>query len=196
MAAALPPATRRRILQGYLAGQAYSALANAFRVNVRTVRSLCQRFEAEGEAGLVPRYAQCGPKQIRSDRLLYRAACFLKRRHPKWGAAFIQLQLEERYPDMPLPAVRTMQRWFKARGLTPRLSKKPQAEKRWATQVHQVWQVDAKERQHTADHTPVCWLSITDEHSTALLAAPVFPPCVHEPGAPGGRAGRPGPRIP
>lgn len=175
MAAALSMATRRRIIQGYRAGTSYAALAKQFNVAYHSVRTLCLRVEAEGEDGLRPRYDRCGVRGPQGDRLIYRAACCLKRRHPQWGAAFIRLQLEARYgPERPLPAVRTMQHWFKEKGLQPPRSKPPQVQKQWASHVHQVWQIDAKEQQRTADGTEVCWLTVTDEHSTAILGAPVF----------------------
>ncbi len=183
MGAALPFSTRRQIISDYQAGDAYTDLAARYGVAYHTVRTLCRRFDEEGEPGLRPRYARCGPKTVRSDALIYRAACTLKRRHPKWGAAFIRLQLEQRYPGKPLPAVRTMQTWFKNKGLQPARSKLPKAEKRWAKAVHDIWQVDAKEQQHLTDHSQVCWLTITDEHSSAILAAPVFSPWTHLPGA-------------
>lgn len=182
MATALSMATRRGIIQGYRSGKSYAALAKEFNVAYQSVRTLCQRVEAEGEVGLRPRYDRCGPPGPHSDPLIYRAACLLKRRHPRWGAAFIRLQLEARYgPEKPLPAVRTMQHWFKEEGLQPPRSKPPKTKKTWARCVHQVWQVDAKEHQQTADGTAVCWLTITDEHSTAILGAPVFSLSAHEP---------------
>jgi transposase len=183
MGAALPSATRRRIIQGYLEGKACAALAEEFHVAYHTARVLCRRFDAEGESGLLPHYDRCGDTGIRSDALLYRAACFLKRRHPSWGGPFIRLQLQQRYPERAIPAVRTMQTWFKERGLTPARSKRPKPEKQWAREVHQVWQVDAKEHQRTADQAQACWLTFTDEYSTAILAAPVFPPGADLPGA-------------
>lgn len=159
------------------------ALARQFKVAYNTVRTLYLRYEHEGEAGLVPRYAHCGQTGIRFDPLLYRAACWLKRLHPSWGAAFIRLQLERRYPDRALPAVRTMQSWYRAAGLAPRGSTVPESPKQWADEVHQIWQVDAKEHQKTANGHAVCWLTITDEKSTAVLATPVFPPQANLPGA-------------
>lgn len=174
MGATLPYATRRSIIEGYLNGTSCAALAREFHVAYATARVLCRRFDAEGEAGLLPHH--CGATGIRSDRLLYRAACFLKRRHPDWGAPLIRLLLEQRYPERALPGVRTMQTWFKDRGLVPLRSKPPKPQKQWAHEVHQVWQIDAKEHQQTADGTQACWLTVTDEHSTAILAAPVFPP--------------------
>ena len=187
MAAALAPAIRRSILQGHLEGQSYSALARLFGVAYQTVRTLCLRYEAEGEAGLRPRYDRCGKRALRSEALFYRAACFLKRKHPQWGAPLFRLQLERRYrarfPVKRLPSVRTMQAWFKARGLQAPHSKPPRPPKRWAEAVHQVWQVDAKEDQYTAQGQAVCWLTVTDEHSGALLAARVFPLSPDQPGA-------------
>ena len=182
MPAALSLATRRRLVKAYRAGQSYSALAENFGVAYNTVRTLCQRFDLEGEAGLQPRYDRCGPRTICSDPLLYRAALWLKRRHPRWGAPFIQLQLERRYPDRKLPAVRTLQAWFKAQGLSPQRSKPPKADKQWARGAHQVWQVDAKEHQRTADGTALCWLTFTDEYTGAVLAAPIFPLGLHQSG--------------
>ncbi|WP_169521694.1 DDE-type integrase/transposase/recombinase [Spirosoma spitsbergense] len=74
-----------------------------------------------------------------------------------------------------LPSIRTLQLWFKAAGLTkprPQLLNSPKV---WAEYPHQVWQVDAKEQQRTLDGTKVCWLTVVDEKSGAVLAAPVFP---------------------
>ena len=182
MAAALSLATRRRLVKAYRNGQSYRALAQEFGVSYHTVATLCQRFDQEGEAGLRPRYDRCGSTGIRSDALLYRAALWLKRRHPRWGAPFIQLQLEQRYPDKAMPAVRTLQAWFKQQGLAPQRSKPPKTDKQWARRAHQVWQVDAKEHQKTADATALCWLTITDEYTGAVLAAPVFPLGLHQSG--------------
>ena len=112
MGAALPYSLRRRIIDGYLAGKSCAALAREFDVAYQSVRVLCRRYDRDGEAGLMPRYDRCGQGGVRSDRLLYRAACWLKRKHPSWGAAFIRLQLEQRYPDRLMPGVRCNLRKF------------------------------------------------------------------------------------
>ena len=44
-----------------------------------------------------------------------------------------------------------------------------------AKAVHNIWQVDAKENLVLLDGSPGCYLTITDEHSGAGLAALVFP---------------------
>lgn len=182
MAAAIGLEKRRDILAAHDAGASMSAVAVRFNVAYGSVRTLCRRVAAEGDAAVVPRYDSCSNKALRSQRLVYRAACWLKRRHPGWGAPLIRLKLVERYAEgaegdtkTSIPSVRTMQVWFRATGLNPRRSRQPRPEKQWASHVHDIWQVDAKERQRTADGTACCWLTVTDEHSTAILAAPVFP---------------------
>ena len=188
MGAAIDLQKRREILAAYAAGASMIAVAARFDVAYQTVRTLCQRVAADGEAALTPRYDRCSKTGLRSEPLYYRAACWLKRLHPGWGAPLIRLKLVERYAtdDMTvsIPAVRTMQVWFRSKGLSRRRSRPPQPPKQWASHVHDVWQVDAKERQRIADGTACCWLTVTDEHSTAILAAPVFPLGPYLAGAP------------
>jgi hypothetical protein len=128
------------------------------------------------QGSLEVHYSNCGAKHPRSKPLMVRAALWLKRLHSSWGAPFIHLKLVQRYGGEGMPAVRTMQEWFRRRGLT----KPPQ---RLATPsigcskaVHNIWQVDAKENLTLLDNTTACYLTITDEHSGAGLAALVFPP--------------------
>ena len=188
MGAALALATRQAIIDGHRGGTSYAALAREHNVAYGSVVTLCRRFDADGEAAVRPRYDHCARRGQRSDRLIYRAACWLKRRHRTWGAPLIHLRLEERYAELAVPSVRTMQRWFRAAGLTEARSHPPRPPKQWAERVHQIWQVDANEQQRLADGTPVCWLTVTDEHSGAILAAPAFPPRAHYPGAAGAGA--------
>ena len=196
MPAALPLATRRKIVQGHQAGKSYAELARDFDLAYGTVRTLCRRVAAEGDDGLRPRYDRCGAKRPQADPLIYRAACWLKRTHPRWGAALIRLNLEARYPERAIPAVRTLQRWFKKAGLQPPRSKPPPKQKRWARRAHEVWQIDAKEQQAIASGQPCCWLTVTDEHTTALLAAPVFSLGAHQSGRRRRGAARPHRHLP
>jgi hypothetical protein len=66
-----------------------------------------------------------------------------------------------------------MQYWLKTVA-PPRPKTILRTSKRWATEPHMVWQTDAKEQQRLVDGTFFCYLTIMDEKSGALLAAPVF----------------------
>ena len=50
----------------------------------------------------------------------------------------------------------------------------PLGSPRWAKSVHEVWQIDAKEKVLLANGERVCWLSIGDEKSRAALAFKAF----------------------
>jgi len=173
-----PLDTRLRVLRLHRDGHADAAIARELGLNPRTVATLLRRVADHGDDGLQPRYDRCGPRGPRAHPLLQRAALTLKRRHPTWGAPLIHLLLSERYGDRfsgRIPAVRTLQLWFRRAGLTRPRSRPPKPERRWASAPHDVWQADAKEHQRTADGADACWLTVTDERSGAILAAPVFP---------------------
>ena len=59
--------------------------------------------------------------------------------------------------------------------------------------MHEVWEMDAKERMRLLDGSGASTLAVTDEASGALLAAVVFPPVSLDPGGggegPSGAAG-------
>lgn len=176
MAVAIPFATRQQIAQLRAQGKAYRQISQEMAVSYDAVRRICKRQDQLGEAGLLPRYKQCGTTGIRLAAFYHRVSLWLKRAHPLWGAPYIHLQLDARYAMGRLPSIRTLQLWFKAAGLSkprPQLLNSPKV---WAEYPHQVWQVDAKEQQRTLDGAKVCWLTVVDEKSGAVLAAPVFSP--------------------
>ena len=183
MPRALATALRRRIVEEHLAGKSLKAIAQQEQLSYSTVRLCWRRYREHGFSGLGPDYQNCGRPQ-RKD-LIYRAARFLKYRHRQWGAPLIRLKLSQRYPDQELPSVRTMQRWFKRAHLIPMRKRLPKPEQAWANAPHDVWQVDAKEKIKLNDGTQACYLTITDEHSGALLASPPFPPEGNQPSGTG-----------
>lgn len=181
MPQALATALRRRIVEAHLNGESLASIAKRENTSYSCVRTYWHRYRERGFAGLAPDYQNCGRRG--ADGLIYRAARYLKFCHRQWGAPFIRLKLAQRYPDKDLPSVRTMQRWFKKAHLLPLRKRLPKPEKPWAKAPHEVWQVDAKERLTLKDGSRACYLTVTDEHSGALLASPVFPLCKHQSGS-------------
>lgn len=156
-------------------GQSYTQIGQDLGLHYNTVRQIYRRYEAEGQAGLKPRYAKCGKTGVCSSHLYYRASLWLKRRHPKWGAPLILLLLEERYGRDQAPSVRTLQRWFRAAGLNVPRQKHNAPHIGRSQAVHNIWQVDAKEQLQLEDGQPFCYLTVVDEKSGAWLEAPIFP---------------------
>ena len=138
MSKALSILKRKRKIKDRQTGMSFAAIAEKHKTSYQAVRRLCRRFEQEGEAGIKPRYARCGPQGIQSDPFIYRVCLWLKRLHRNWGAPLILLKLKHRYPEKKLPNERTLQIWFRQAGLNVPRSKHPKEEKSWASKVHQV----------------------------------------------------------
>ena len=176
MPSALPQWIRLEIIEQKSKGMTLLDIAEQKHLSYSTVRNIYKRYLTEGVQGLTPHYYNChrpGPKR---DHLIYRAALWLKRLHQDWGAALIRLKLQQRYDQLYVPAERTLQRWFKSQGICKAKSVFPVQQSTWASQVHDVWQIDAKEKLHLASGEKACYLSIVDEKSGCLLKAFVFPP--------------------
>ena len=184
MPCALPMAIRQQIIELKNKGCTLRSIANEQHLSYSTLWRLWQRYKAEGSGGLTPHYNKCGPCAAGVPRcapLIYRAAVWLKRCHPDWGAALIRVSVQDRYKDKAVPSERTLQRWFKARHLYRAKSRFPLLPSPSAAhQVHEVWQIDAKERLHLGTGQKASYLSIVDEKSGSLLRAEVFPPLPHQ----------------
>jgi transposase len=166
---------RRQVVQQYSKGNTLIAISERFHLSYSTVRRICRRYRQQGAQGLQPRYEHCGRPRI-STALMQRAALWLKRLHPRWGAPLIRLILKSRYRRTTLPSERTLQRWFHSSGLYRSRTCFPVPKGQWARQVHDCWQVDAKEKLHLSSGEKACYLTIVDEKSGCLLNTFVFPP--------------------
>lgn len=182
MAQPMPMALRLLVVDEHLQGYSLAEIARTHKLSYSTVRACWHRFKKRGREGLAPDYSRCGRPGPRPEDRLYRAARYLKFLHRRWGAPLIRLRLEQRYGPEDLPSLRTLQRWFKHAGLTQPRKQLPQPEPTWAKAPHAVWQLDAKEHLRLGSGQHACYLTIVDEHSGALLGAPVFPQGPHQSG--------------
>jgi hypothetical protein len=170
-------ATRQNIVARYTQGERISSLAREYQVSRRSIYTLLERHSLEGEAGLRPRYEQCGRTRPDAASFIYRAVGCLRTWHPSWGAEKIRAEMQRMRPELSLPHYRTMTRWFhwNEQITVPLKSNLPQTTTRQATRLHEGWQIDAKEEMHIADGSKNCWLNITDEFSGTVIDPPVFP---------------------
>lgn len=169
---------REQIIKAKSEGKTLKEIALEKKMSYSTVINIC-RLHQRGES-LVPKYHNCGPTGPKYSALIYRACLWLKRRHADWGAPFILLKLEERYPDEALPSPRTVQRWFSKAKLNKKKSKIPQGSRVWAKEVHETWQLDAKEQFILKDGQKACYLTVIDEKSGSALGAQAFPPVPYQ----------------
>ena len=185
MPTALPVAVRQQIIELKSKGCTLQSIAQQQHLSYATLCHVWQRYKTTGSSGLAPHYDKCGPAPgPKCAALIYRAALWLKRGHQDWGAALIQLTLQDRYKNMAVPSERCLQRWFKAQKLYKSKScftvvQSPTAASP-AQQVHDVWQIDAKEKLCLGSGQRASYLSVVDEKSGCLLKAVVFPLLPHQ----------------
>ncbi len=173
MGRALSISTREEILRLFVAGQNAYSISKALNLSYSTVNGLCKRIKEGGVAFLPARYGGCGRRPARGQNAFYQKLLDMRGEHPEWGAEYLLVQMPALGP--PLPSARTVQRWFRKEGLGRLRGKAPKTVKVWASKVHDIWQVDAKEQVSLPGGEEVCWLSATDEKSGALLGAVLFP---------------------
>ncbi len=175
MPQAIPVPIRQTIVVRHEEGESLTKIAADMAISYDTVRGIWRRYRDRGEKGLKPAYDQCGKKGPRAPKLIHRAAIWLKRAHPKWGAILIKLLIEEKWPELKVPHERTLQRWFRAAGVNRRTRRRMVGQNHArGKDVHEVWQMDAKEQIQLADGSEVSWLALSDEKTGAVIAGEVF----------------------
>ena len=167
---------RQLIVREKKKGSSLALISEKYHLSYSSVCRIYQRYCKEGAPGLVARFCNCGVKNLSARQRLYqRAALWLKRLHPQWGAGFIKVQLERRYHKR-LPVTRTLQRWFKKAGLVAKKTSFAGGQAPLVKKPHDLWQVDAKEKLRLKSGEKRCYLTFVDQKSGSLLKAVVFPP--------------------
>jgi hypothetical protein len=168
---------RGRVIESWRKGARYQELACTYGLHYNTVRTWCLRWKEDNTGGLAPRYARCGRRVCLSDDLAFRFVRMVAHRHKDWGIPYILCRIRHDYPDLALKSIRHYQRGIRrtkeTTGLMLEPAKQPVERARTA---HEVWQIDAKERIVLRNGEEVCYLNITDEKTSAILAARAFPP--------------------
>jgi len=172
-------AMRRRLEHGDTVAQ----LSQAFGIAPRTVRNLARAWRERPECGVTPGYARRAVPPPAPEHPAYGPALLLRRQHPAWGAPLIRVYLQKQEVG-PLPAARTLQRWFAAAGLGPAPpGRRPGSPEGRASSPHEIWEVDAAEEIRLGGGETVSWLRVADEFTGAVLHTAVFPPRALELGA-------------
>ena len=160
----IPVPVRQAIWRRLCDGQDGPTLAAVLGLAPRPVRELIRRFRLKGQAAVMPAYGGCGAATPKPPEARVQAALSLRRDHPSWGAGLIRVMLRRQHPRDPLPAVRTLRRWFLRAGLAPApAGRRPKAETRRAERPHEVWPRDAAEQVPLQTGQKVSWPRIADE---------------------------------
>ena len=169
--------TRMKVIELHIEEkQSMSKISTDLGISYTCIRTWVKRYKEEGEKGLIPKYDMNSRPSNFSPEVINQAFEY-KKVHPKWGAPFIIVKLEDDFPEKLLPKARWLQQLFNREGLQPQKAKLPNPKIKWAKQVFDCVQVDAKERLKTADGKDCCYLNFVDEYSGSELDAFLFPLC-------------------
>lgn len=158
-------------------GQSVRAVARDHGVSKTWLYELIARYEAEGEAGLVPRSKRPhhSPNQIVDlfEDEIVRLRKELDATGYDSGAETIWVHLRRKYPKRAIPSVATIWRLLSARGfVTAEPHKRPRSS--WvrfeAALPNECWQMDIT-HWFLADGREVEILDIIDDHSRLCVAA-------------------------
>ena|GEM_PF-1449957 len=168
---------RQEIVRRRQQGLPLTQIAADLAIPYGTVRNIWRLYRRHDREGLAPDYRSCGRPVPPPIQKLLRTACDLKREDPVWGAGLIRLQLRKHAHDRDLPSVRSLQLPFVRAGVNrPRRRRAAAVVVPQAVQPHEIWQVDAVENVPLAISQRICWLTVSDEASGAILATEVSPP--------------------
>lgn len=168
-------AIRRQIVERREQGEQLSHIARGMSMPYESVRKVWRVYRREGR--IHPNYEACGKRGVKASQRVYRAAIWLKRRHPTWGAPLIRQVIKDKWDTEYVPHARSLQRWFVAAGVQPKKPRiKGQARHGRGKAPHNIWEMDSREAIQLANGEKVSWLLASDECSGAVLGGEVFPP--------------------
>lgn len=84
MPRALPVPMRELLVRRIARGEPIAAVAADLELSYWSVRTIWRRYRDGGTEALEPDYGRCGRPGLRGSRLIHRAACTLRRNHPRW----------------------------------------------------------------------------------------------------------------
>jgi hypothetical protein len=167
-------ANRRRLIELYESGKTVAESCRILEIGYAGAAKLIRRYRQEGEQALEVGFYRCGKKSPYTQEIRDAISSAMQENN-RLGAPIIRSRLLAGGLYAKVPHERTIQRWMTAQGVSIPRGRRPKQSKDYATQAHDTWQVDAKERVTTADGETHTYLSITDEATTTFLKGHVFP---------------------
>jgi transposase InsO family protein len=152
-----------------------SELAAQYGISRKTAYKWLERFDGEGEAGVLDRSRRPHRSPQATAAELVRALIELRRRHPRWGARKLLAVLRRGAPHAAWPARSTVCELLKRRGLVvpparrcraPASTRTPLAP---ITAVNEVWTTDFKGEFRTGDRRYCYPLTLRDGWSRFVL---------------------------
>jgi hypothetical protein len=165
---------RHAIIHRKKSDETLKEISESLQVPYRTVVNIWQKYKDKVLTKMGADYAKCGLHQVKRYSEIKSKCISLKISHPRWGTPRIHLEATKLYPQANIPCIRTLHSWYKQENLIKPNHKENEPSIGRAKAVHNIWQIDAKERLTLIDKQDACYLTIVDDKSGACLEALVF----------------------
>jgi putative transposase len=159
----------------------FCELCRQFNISRKTGYKWMQRREQEGVSGLRNRSRQPAAPAVEQQKRWLKRAVALRRARRAWGAKKLRVLLGEKYGWEGLPSVRTLERWWKEKGLLRAwrpARRGPAVPHPGLTVAHvpqQVWTIDFKGWYRTRDGVRQEPLTVRDLFTRYVLAVCLLP---------------------
>lgn len=170
MAQAIKLNIRAEIWKRKAQGQANVEIAREQGISPRSVKRVLDR----GPSKMGPSYDRCGRNGREHASEVRVAAIEMKQGHPGWGGVVIGIEMAKTFARVP--SARTLQRWFLKAEVNQKRERAPKVSSDKGKEVHDVWELDAKEQVQLKDASRRSAMMAVDEASGALIDAVTFPP--------------------
>lgn len=166
---------RLEFIRDYATGDwSVSQLCRMYGISRVTGHAVLRRWHQAGEAGLVERSRSALGHPNQTPPAIEQLVLGLRREHPLWGPRKLKVVLEQRHPELVIPAASTMGSMLDREGLTHRRRKRRHVEpytQPFAPSAgpNDEWASDFKGWFRTGDGTRIDPLTISDTSTRYLL---------------------------
>lgn len=161
------------VLEALQVGQNLSHICSQYGVSRSTAYRWIKRYRDSGRSGLEPASSRPASNSRSWSPDWRNEALRLRKRYP-WGGKKLRVLLERAFPDQPLPAASTIDRWVRESGLSePRRTSPPSHQREApltpAQRPGEVYCADFKGQFKLGDGSYCYPLTITDAYSRFIV---------------------------
>lgn len=109
MGKAIPYDYRAKIVIKIESGQSYQETAAEFGYSESGIKKIWYAFKKEGESSFIPKYGNCGRISPYKEEIRDKVD---EIRDNQQGGTYVYSKLKAKHPDLSIPSVRTLTRWW------------------------------------------------------------------------------------
>jgi len=127
MASFIPYDLRKLIVTRRKSGITYKKIQEEIGYSISGIKKIWYQYQQQGASSYTPKYMNCGRKSDYSQAVHDAISTI---RTGEQGAPFVYSMLKLRYPDLPRPHIRTIQRWWERQEINRPKGRPSESEKK------------------------------------------------------------------